>query len=149
MTREKASRAAFYEGEFTLEDLTFRPFSAATKLHLESLGIGEELPDDDDDEGWADMIVAMAYCQWAPLEEINDLCFEIDEAENEAAAAIHRKKFRRGLLTFKSRLTGDMMIELAKRMTAIISNQQRINYDLAEKPAEDIPGDESPPPGNE
>lgn len=146
MTRDTASRAAFYEGEFTLEDLKFRPFTAATKLHLESLGIGEDLPEEDDDDAWAEMIIAMAWTQWAPLEEVNDLCFNIDEAESDEERQRHLKDYRRRLLTFKSQLTADIMIELAKRMTAILSNQQNLSYGT--QPKESSPDAEETPPGN-
>lgn len=148
MTRETASRAAFYEGEFTIDDLKFRPFTAATKLHLETLGIGEDLPEEDDDDAWAEMIIAMAWCQWAPLESVNDLCFEIDEAEDEAEKKRHLKHFRRQLLSFKSRLTGEIMIELAKRMTAILGNQQKMSYDTIAKPDPDGASETETPPGN-
>lgn len=144
--RDSAARAAFYEGEFTLDDLQFRPFTAATKIHMETLNIGEELPEEDDDDAWAEMIIAMAWCQWAPIESVNDLCFAIDEAESAEERERHRRKFRRELLSFKSRLTGPIMIELAKRMTGILSNQQNVSYDTVPKPLDLDPEDK--PPGN-
>lgn len=143
---ESARRAGMFEGKFAVGDLVFRPFTVATPEHLKSLGIADKL-ESKDDQDMLDAMLGIAWTLHAPLDEVNGLCFEIEEAATEEDKGRYRKAFRRKLLEFKSRLEFKQLEEIVQKVNGIFERHIALQFDTV--PRSSAAGEASEvPPGN-
>lgn len=138
--RARARNASMLEGPFQVEDLKFRPFTAASPDHLEALGIADALQqlteageEGANDNAWLNAILGVAWTLHAPLDEINDLCFAIAEADTEEERAELRKGYRRTLMDFKSRLSVEGVEKVAKHINRIFTRNFDLEFETEER----------------
>jgi len=153
--RSRARNASMLERPFQVEDLEFRPFTAATPVHIEALGIADALQqlteageEGANDTAWLNAILGVAWTLHAPLDEINDLCFAIEEADSEEERAELRKGYRRTLMDFKSRLSVEGVEKVAGHINRIFTRHLDLEFETEERDSE-LGGGEKKSPGAE
>jgi len=152
--RARARNASMLEGPFSIGDLEFRAFSAITPVHVAALGIDEELQaladaGDETDDGWLRAIFGVAWTLHAPLDVINDLCFEIEEADSDEEREALRKEYRRQLYDFRAGLSLEAVEELAGHINRIFTRHMALEFETEERDKGNAVDGEKKSPGAE
>ena len=148
-SREAANRASFYDGEFSISDLKFRPFSIASLDHVETFGLGALMGMGDEPESdlhFLHLAMTLAWTLWADPETVTDLALDLEEAETPEERKLVERQVRKQVLKFKDRIPVNDLPAVVAKITKISERVMQADFGVQERG--DLPEGGEDPPGN-